>query len=414
MNKIAIVVQRYGLDLNGGAEVHARILAEHLSKRYEVDVLTTTRREFVEGEDEYYNEGEVNINGIKVTRFKILKGEDERPVRRYLRRHHRYTNRKITLTNFFYLPFLKLLYREKGNYNQIFSKWMESSDFRSEELIDFLRNNKDTYTAFIFFTYLFHPTYAGLQVVGYKSIFIPTAHDEPPFYFRGMNRVFSLPKFFMYNTVSEKELVERNYPQARNIKSDIAGVGFDKPVFDPKPVNVGCRYFVYIGRITKGKGCKELIDYFRKFKESYDGDLKLVMIGNNYMKEAQASDDVIFTGFISEEEKLSYLQNSEALIISSTQESLSMVTLEAMVMGRPVLVTNKCEVLRRHIEASEAGFTYDDQKEFSQQLERILNLSEIEKADLARKGISYVENNYRWSNIMAKFDRAISYIEDNQ
>lgn len=33
MNKVAIVVQRYGKKINGGAEVHARLLAEHLKEK---------------------------------------------------------------------------------------------------------------------------------------------------------------------------------------------------------------------------------------------------------------------------------------------------------------------------------------------------------------------------------------------
>lgn len=40
-DRIAFAVQRYGLEVNGGAEYHCRILAEHLSGRYEVDILTS-------------------------------------------------------------------------------------------------------------------------------------------------------------------------------------------------------------------------------------------------------------------------------------------------------------------------------------------------------------------------------------
>ena len=39
--KLAVVVQRYGQAINGGAELHARYIAEHLARHAEVDVLTT-------------------------------------------------------------------------------------------------------------------------------------------------------------------------------------------------------------------------------------------------------------------------------------------------------------------------------------------------------------------------------------
>ena len=45
--KIAIVVQRYGADINGGAELHARYVAEHLARHAEVEVLTTCAQDYV-------------------------------------------------------------------------------------------------------------------------------------------------------------------------------------------------------------------------------------------------------------------------------------------------------------------------------------------------------------------------------
>lgn len=40
MKKVAFVVQRYGAEVNGGAETLARQMAEHLNKEYDVSVLT--------------------------------------------------------------------------------------------------------------------------------------------------------------------------------------------------------------------------------------------------------------------------------------------------------------------------------------------------------------------------------------
>jgi len=44
MKKIAIVNQRYGLEVNGGSELYTRMLAEKLSKHYEVDIHKNMRR----------------------------------------------------------------------------------------------------------------------------------------------------------------------------------------------------------------------------------------------------------------------------------------------------------------------------------------------------------------------------------
>ena len=45
--KLAVVVQRYGADINGGAELHARYIAERLSRHAEVEVVTTCARDYV-------------------------------------------------------------------------------------------------------------------------------------------------------------------------------------------------------------------------------------------------------------------------------------------------------------------------------------------------------------------------------
>jgi glycosyltransferase involved in cell wall biosynthesis len=414
MNKIAIVVQRYGEEINGGAELHARLLAERLKEKYEIDVLTSCSFDYHKW-DNRYPEGEEVINGVRVLRFvnenKDLKQTQIRRLTRYLRGNQKYYNTAYTLSNILTLTFRRLRYRNGKNHDRMSQLWIESHGPVCKGMISYIEREKSKYKAFIFVSYLYYPTYFGLQKAAEKSILIPTAHDEPVFYFPCFAKMFSLPKFIMYNTESEKLLVESTYPDTQRIKSDIAGVGFDRTVSNEgKMPETGSAYFVYIGRVDVSKGCKELTDYFSRMNKSQHRDIKLVMIGRNYLKSSVKCDNIIFTGFISEEEKLSLLRHCEALIIPSRYESLSLVTLEAMLEGKPVLASGHCEVLKNHIKQSRAGFVYYDAKDFAGQINKILNLSPEEKQDIAQNGKSYVERNYTWESIMKKFDDAIDCV----
>ncbi|HII90617.1 MAG TPA: glycosyltransferase family 4 protein, partial [Methanosarcina sp.] len=68
--KIALVVQRYGLEVNGGAEFHCRLLAEHLSKYCKVEVLTTCAVDYITWRNEY-PAGVETLNGVRVRRFRV-------------------------------------------------------------------------------------------------------------------------------------------------------------------------------------------------------------------------------------------------------------------------------------------------------------------------------------------------------
>ena len=75
MKKVAFVVQRYGTEVNGGAETLARQLAMQLSKNYDVDILTTKALDYITWEDYYEKDCEV-IDGVNVKRFSVDKTRD--------------------------------------------------------------------------------------------------------------------------------------------------------------------------------------------------------------------------------------------------------------------------------------------------------------------------------------------------
>ena len=67
---MAVAVQRYGADINGGAELHARYIAERLARHAQVEVVTTCARDYVTWRNER-TAGVETVNGIPVRRFPV-------------------------------------------------------------------------------------------------------------------------------------------------------------------------------------------------------------------------------------------------------------------------------------------------------------------------------------------------------
>ena len=410
--KIAIVVQRYGLEVNGGAEYHARILTEKLSDQYKIEVLTTTALDYYAWKN-HYPAGEEDINGIKVRRFPTVNKRTRkyRIAKRAVFKRKKYFGilKKMGLFDFFDRKFQITKAKPKEIEN-----WIAGQGPYCPKLIEYIKSNTDRYDAFIFFTYLFYPTVTGMPIVADKSIFIPTAHDEPHIYTAAYKDLFDVPKFIMYNTETEKNLVEnifRNYTK----ESDIAGVGIEKFVGDEVelPYQIEAKkYFIYIGRIDKGKACDQMLEYYLRFQRENPqySNYKLVLVGKNDMQEQDEHPSVIYTGFVSESLKYTLLRNARAMIMPSFYESLSLVTLEAMNEEIPVIVNKKCEVLYEHIRKSGTGIAYDSLETFCSAITTYIVKSEEELIGEGKKAKIYVAEHYTWKSVLAKFEKAIDFV----
>jgi glycosyltransferase involved in cell wall biosynthesis len=407
--KIVFIVQRYGLEVNGGAEYHCRIVAEKLKEIYDVEILTSCAKDYISWANEYA-EGTEYINNIKVQRFLTAGPRDWvkfRSIDRKLRKRKPY--QKV-------LRFLGLLnFYERTVPNQTTEddcdRWVKLQGPYMPGLVDFIRENHSRYDALIFFTYLYHPTIEGIKIAPEKSLLIPTAHDEPPIYFPMFKQFFKTPRAILYNTLAEKNFVNRMFNN-EDIYSEIVGIGVE--AVQPKLtlqtseiLNFDGEYCIYIGRIDASKGCKVLCDHFINYKNETGKNLKLVLVGQSFMTVPQHP-DIIEMGFVDEDVKITLLKNALTLIIPSFYESLSMVTLESMSYGVPVVANEECEVLKDHINNSRAGFLYRDFDSFKLALDTLLDPA-TDRASLSHKAQDYVSENYTWDVVIEKFNKAINY-----
>src|SRR5687768_7702606 len=73
--RVAIVVQRYGVEVNGGSETLARRIAGLLAPEIDVTVLTTCALDYRTWAN-HYTAGEQEVEGVRVLRFPVDEPRD--------------------------------------------------------------------------------------------------------------------------------------------------------------------------------------------------------------------------------------------------------------------------------------------------------------------------------------------------
>jgi glycosyltransferase involved in cell wall biosynthesis len=119
---------------------------------------------------------------------------------------------------------------------------------------------------------------------------------------------------------------------------------------------------------------------------------------------------VRFAGLLSERERLQALEAATVVVVPSPFESLSLLALEAMAVGTPVLCNARSEVLVDHCLKSNAGLFYADRDEFVE-CAKLLLADDRMRERMGRNGKEYVRRNYRWDVIMSKYDRLIGALK---
>jgi glycosyltransferase involved in cell wall biosynthesis len=402
------VVQRYGAEILGGSEYHCRLIAERLALRHEVEVLTTCARDYITWKNEY-PEGTDRIKSVTVRRFANARTRDIQAFNQYSDWifHHPHTRDDEM-------------------------KWLEQQGPWCPALGDYLSRHYRTYDALIFFTYLYAPTVLGLQIDPGRSILVPTAHDEPAIHLEIYKDVFRQPAAVAFNTEVEKNFLKSAF-EFRAAAEETVGCGVDllqddqaasheepeddEEVHKQLPAHIRARgaqfrrrhrvngqFLLYGGRIDPGKGCEELIEYFTSYKEQ-GGEAMLTLMGVKLMQLPEVP-WVKFAGLLSERERLHALEAATIVVVPSPFESLSLLALEAMAVGTPVLCNARAEVLVDHCHRSNAGLYYQDRDEFIE-CARLMLADDRLRDRMGRNGKEYVKRNYRWDVILQKYDRLI-------
>ncbi len=384
---IAIVVQRYGIEVNGGAEFFARRLAEHLATIADVRVLTTCAIDYHTWANEY-SPGTSTLNSVAVERYPV---DFVRP------------SDAVERTAY-------ILHKDHTLFDEY--AWIRSQGPYSTGLYNAIRSAYVKTDLFVFITYLYAHTVFGLPLVADKAILIPHAHDEPFLRLGIMRHVFHAPQAIVYNVEPEMNLVQSTM-QNGYIPQFVAGIGIDAPQnvdatrFRTK-FSIEGDFVLYVGRIDASKNIHELFNYFEQFRNNHEDDLKLVLIGKPHIPIPDRP-DIILLGFVSEEDKFDAMAAAVTLIQPSKYESLSLVALESWLVETPVLVNGRCEVLKYQCRQSNGGLYYSNYNEFELTLSRLIKDPKT-AAVMGRQGRNFVQQRFDWNIILAKFQALIETV----
>jgi glycosyltransferase involved in cell wall biosynthesis len=379
--KLAFVVQRYGLTVNGGAELHARYIAERLARHATVEVLTTCASDYVTWRNEL-PAGIEPVNGVSVRRFPVKHERDP-------------------------LQFGRLSERVFHSTHSVSAEleWLDAEGPTSPALLGYLEKHAADYDYCLFFSYRYWHAFHGCRAAHGRAILVPTAERDSTIGLSIFGPIFRGVRAVMYNSPEERTMIQA-LAGNQQVPSVVVGVGSEVPA-NPQPArfrqkhNIRGPFAVYVGRIDENKGCKELFEFFGKYLEAGGGVLTLVLMGHSIL-EIPTHPRIRHLGFVDDADKFDAMAGAELLIMPSYFESLSMVALEAWALGRPVLANAKCDVLKGQCIRSNAGLYYENDVEFVETL-RALEHNRWIAGSLGRNGRQFYRDHYDWPVIERKY-----------
>ncbi len=216
-------------------------------------------------------------------------------------------------------------------------------------------------------------------------------------------------------TVSEstkQELIELGFDRKKIviIPNGLPHLLLERENFLPKEKEIT---FIYCGRFAKYKGINDTIEAFGEYKK-VNPAAKLWIVGKTdiqYMEQVlipicrkygleygqEEGDDVVFWGFVSEEQKYDLMQRAHALICPSIREGWGIIISEAGYLGTPSIVYNS-PGLRDAVSYGEAGYlcSHNTVGEIVYHMQEVSD--NIDKYNQYQKKARQYANSFRWEN----------------
>lgn len=417
--KFAFVTPRYGADINTGPEHACRLLAEQLSARHDVDVLTTGSRDPQTWKNEY-GEGSDRVRGVLVRRFAVSQPHDTASFAQFTKR---------------------LVSQPRSRGEEI--EWARRLGPVSNGLIDYLKRQHKGYDAIVFCSLFHATTVEGLAIARDRSIVLPHLQLGPALRFGLWSDLLSHARAIGLMSAAERHLLTR-YVGLSTRNDEIVGIGIDPPPQlsyprhqqDPadtmtvpdddaseaetEPEYLAGRgitfrrrhrlygsFAMYGGRVEPDNGCEEMLEYFNTFAEG-DEEMPLVLMGVKMMKVPEGR-HLQLGGVLPDRERMAAFEAADLTIVPSADDLLAQSALESLAVGTPVLVSARNQTAVGHCVSANGGLFYAGREEFVESLRLLARNTRLREA-LGENGRNYVRQHYRWEHVLGRFERLVGRV----
>jgi glycosyltransferase involved in cell wall biosynthesis len=153
-----------------------------------------------------------------------------------------------------------------------------------------------------------------------------------------------------------------------------------------------------------------LIDWFLRARARLGREVVLRLAGQLDGDIAlPATPAVEYLGRVSEERKRQLVRGALAVVNPSPHESMSMLVLEGIAAGVPVLVNRACPVLDHYTRQVETCVGYDGAAEFAGALARLVTRDwrAPEARERLDRGRRWVREQFSWQRVLEVFARSL-------
>jgi len=206
------------------------------------------------------------------------------------------------------------------------------------------------------------------------------------------------PSEFTKNDISKNFKVDAK----KNIVTHLAPMPIDAPMADTDlkiKYNISKPYVLYVGVAYPHKNLEGLVEAWKIFCAEHGNDYQLVLVGRkNYFyerleKTAAGTNDIIFTGYVPDEDLSAFYKHASLYIFPSFYEGFGLPPLEAMQYGVPVASSNAA-CLPEILQQAAAYFDPRDPRDMADTIWRCLIDTDLRET-LNKNGTQLIHN-YSW------------------